>query len=396
MGMMHTRTASRGAIFATLLVLLAAFSIACGPKEKSQALADLERQLQDPSANEVKDAPGASKPYREARQYRRLSLESWGEGKEELSQEYAVLGMLRYRTAAAISEQHEAKARLEEANAKVDESNPEIKALNQEQIKLAEEVNQLELTVAQARRRKEEADRRADAMASQQVNGTNSNDGALRTQLQNKLNEVTAAKLEADAVNASTHAPQKYNPAMNLLKSVRALQSSGTINQQVITDASTALRLFKEAEQAAQASYQEELAKQNPAMRRQNLVTDATANFGAPYVITEPTGARVVLAGAFAKGATYVSASHDGVLKSLVEIAKKYDEFSIYIHGYTSKGDATENLGISQLRARTIKDYLTANGVKASRIETKGHGQDARRYPSDPSQNDRAEVVFSR
>ena len=154
-------------LIATLLAF-AIVSAACGPGPKSQSLTDLERQLQDPSAKEVKTAPGASKPYREARQYRRLALESWEDGKSEVSQEYAVLGMLRYRTAAAISEQHEAKARLETANAKVTNSNPEIKALNQTQLKLSDEVAALEVQVSQARRKSEEAKRRTQALASQQ------------------------------------------------------------------------------------------------------------------------------------------------------------------------------------------------------------------------------------
>lgn len=381
--------------FALVLALLTV--AACGPGPKPQMLDDLELQLQDPSAREVKDAPGASKPYREARQYRRLSLEAWEEGKSELSEEYAVLGLLRYRTAVAISEQHEAKARLDAANAKVGTSNPEIKALNQEQVKLAEEVQALEMQVAQARRQKEEAERRAAALRGQQnMQQANQQDAAKKAQLQSKLNEVQQAKTAADAVNASTHAPAKYNPAVNTLKSIETLLASNQLNDAMLAEAGKALTLFQEAKTEAEPKFQEEREKQNPALRRQKLLADAESTFGGPYVVTEPAGARVVLAGAFGRAQTQVDPGSQRLLQELATLAKKYDEFTIYIEGYTSKGDATENLGISQLRAKAVKDYLEANGVKGSRIETKGQGQDRPRYPSDPSKNDRVEVVFTR
>lgn len=382
-------------IAAATTVALALALTACGPGPKSQALDDLERQLQDPTAREVKEAPGATRHYEEARQYRRLALESWEEGKEEISEEYAVLGLLRYRTAAAIAEQHEAMARLESANAAVATANPEIKALNDEQLKLAEEVRQLEMQVAQARRRKEEADRRQQAFAQQQSGQTGTTDPAMQQALRNKLNEVESARRAADAVDAATHAPQKYNPAANALKSVQTLLASGKASQPMIDEANTALTLFREAEEAARPKFEVAQEKLNPALRRQKLSTAAQAQFGASNVISEAAGVRVVLAGAFDPGSSTVKASASGRLDALVQLAKSYDEFTLFVEGYTSKGDATENLGLSQLRARSVRDHLAANGVKTSRIETKGQGQDRPRFGPTSSENDRVEVVFT-
>lgn len=379
------------------LILMLGLVAACGSGPKSQALSDLERQLQDPSASEVKEAPGARKPYREARQYRRLALEAWDEGKGELSEEYATLGMLRYRTAVAISEQSEAKERLEEANAKVAESNPEIKALNQEQIKLADEVAELERQVAMARRKKEEAERRKKALAGQEAaQQTQQQDQAKLTAIKNKLVEVESAQKKAEQVNAATHAPEKYNPAVNAVKSIRTLLNSNQANDEMLADANRALQLFQEAEKAARPKYEEAQEKQNPALRRQKIQADAESVFGGPYTFAEPAGVRVVLAGAFPTDSSTVSGSHQRLLDELTTLAKKYDEFSIYVEGYTRKGDATENLSLSQLRARTVKEHLTKNGIKGSRIDTKGQGQDRVRYPRDAAKNDRVEVVFTR
>lgn len=380
----------------TAVALVVALVAACGAGPKSQALDDLERQLQDPSANEVKDAPGASKAYREARQYRRLALESWEDGKDEVSEEYAILGMLRYRTAAAIFDQHAAKARLDAANSQVTTANPAIKALNDEQLKLADEVQQLEMQVAQERRRKEEAERRANAIATQQEVAAAGNNSAQLQQLRTKITEVETAQRTADAVDAATHAPDKYNPAANLLKSVKTLAAGGNSSAAIVADAERALTLFREAEQAAKPEYARAQEKLNPAARRQKLAAEADVAFGGSNVIREPAGVRIVLPSAFGTGSTTIAATQDQKIASLVALAKSYDEFTIYVEGFTRRGDATENLGISQLRARAVKDRLTGGGIANSRVETKGLGQDQPRFGASSPDNDRVEVVFTR
>lgn len=379
------------------VALIAALVASCGPGPKSQQLDDLERQLQDPSAREVKDAPGANKPYREARQYRRLALEAWDEGKDGLSQEYAILGMLRYRTAVAISEQHEAKARLDAANAQVGDTNPEVRALNAEQQKLAEEVRNLEMQVAQQRRVKEEAERRAAALQSQQNMQQNDQaEQARRQRLQAKLDEARRARTAAEGVNAGTHAPAQYNPAVNTLKSVETLMANSPVSEQMIAEAAKAVELFKAARAEAEPKFNEEQEKLDPALRRQRLRADAESTFGGSNVISEPNGARVVFPASFAKGDSAIGGDKRGLFDQLAELAKKYDDFTIHVEGYTSRGDATENLGISQLRAKAVKDLLEARGIKGSRIETRGQGQDRPRYSGGDTQNDRVEVVFTR
>ncbi len=390
---MHYRTFALA-----IVVTLAAMLAACGPGPKSQQLEELERTLQDPRAKEVKDAPGASKPYREARQYRRLALESWEEGKEARSKEYALLGTLRYRTAEAIAEQFENKARLDKANTKIDETNPEISTLNDERNKLAKEVQNLEREVAQARRKAEERERLAKANEQRaNMGGGGTDDAALKQRLQNELRRVEDARRDAQTVDAATHAPQQFNRADNLLKSIRTMMSNGTVSQQLVEQASAATQLFQQAKTAAQPKYDEALAKAKPEARRASVRSDASNSFGSPYVVTEPNGARIILAGLFESGSATISPSKQVMVEELVKLTQKYDEFQVYVEGFTSKkGSATENLGLSQLRARAIKDALTAKGVKNSRIETRGLGQDRIRYPSDASLNDRVEVVLSR
>jgi len=62
-------------------------------------------------------------------------------------------------------------------------------------------------------------------------------------------------------------------------------------------------------------------------------------------------------------------------LDKLIPVFKEYSETDIKIYGYTdSTGSEEFNLKLSEKRAASVKDYLVAKGIKASRFETKGMG----------------------
>ena len=125
-------------------------------------------------------------------------------------------------------------------------------------------------------------------------------------------------------------------------------------------------------------------------------MTTAQAIFGADNVQQEGIGVRIIAPASFSTGTSSITATGSRYLTELSKLAKDYDEFSITIEGFTSRGDATENLSLSQLRARAAEDAMVKAGVKKSRIETKGQGQERLRYPDDRSRNERVEVIFRR
>lgn len=62
-------------------------------------------------------------------------------------------------------------------------------------------------------------------------------------------------------------------------------------------------------------------------------------------------------------------------LDKLLPVFNEYAETDIKIYGYTdSTGPADFNLRLSEQRANSVKDYLVAKGLKASRFVTKGMG----------------------
>lgn len=63
-------------------------------------------------------------------------------------------------------------------------------------------------------------------------------------------------------------------------------------------------------------------------------------------------------------------------LDQLSATLKKYDDTNILVEGHTdATGDESYNKKLSDKRAASVEDYLTANGVAGSRITTKGYGE---------------------
>jgi OOP family OmpA-OmpF porin len=65
------------------------------------------------------------------------------------------------------------------------------------------------------------------------------------------------------------------------------------------------------------------------------------------------------------------------LLDDIVAKMKRYPEIQmILVSGYTDRiGSDAYNIGLSQRRAHTVKDYLVEHGIEGSRIETQGEGK---------------------
>jgi len=63
-------------------------------------------------------------------------------------------------------------------------------------------------------------------------------------------------------------------------------------------------------------------------------------------------------------------------LDKLSGTLKKYDDTSILIEGHTDNtGEVKYNQDLSERRARSVSQYLKAQGVEGSRVTTKGYGE---------------------
>ncbi len=351
---------------------------------------------QDPETRRIKDVPGARGYYDTARKFRVRAQEAYDDGDLDIAREYAVWSVIKYRTAEAIASQQVATERLNKANARIDKINPELTALNQERNKLIAEVGDLEMKVAQAKRAKAERERRAAALNSGGVGTSNPNDAAENGTTDAKIAQVVSAQQQALSVSADKHAAGLYNRANNMLNSIKSMRQNRPVPHSMIrTTADKAIQAFDDAAMKAKPGFHVDVAKKDPAARRAALVTDALAVFGPGAAVAEVNSVRIIAAESHGVGQTTYTSRGQQSVEAIVQLSQKYDEFTISIEAFTSEGDATENLALSQLRARSAQDSLVAGGVPKSRItSSKGQGQDTPRYPGNRIRNERLEFVF--
>ena len=87
-------------------------------------------------------------------------------------------------------------------------------------------------------------------------------------------------------------------------------------------------------------------------------------------------------------------------LNKLVAILNQYPNTNIEIQGHTdSRGTDEYNMGLSQRRANTVRDYLASQGIAGTRMTTRGFGESAPAYSNDTpdgmAQNRRVEFLIT-
>ena len=75
-------------------------------------------------------------------------------------------------------------------------------------------------------------------------------------------------------------------------------------------------------------------------------------------------------------------------LSAAAAVFAKYPDTNILVEGHTDDtGTEQINMDLSQRRAKTVSDFLVANGVSRSRLQTKAYGQAMPKYPNDSEAN---------
>jgi outer membrane protein OmpA-like peptidoglycan-associated protein len=78
----------------------------------------------------------------------------------------------------------------------------------------------------------------------------------------------------------------------------------------------------------------------------------------------------------FDSGKSKLKPSADNALKEVVKILNAYPDNKISVEGHTDNiGSAKFNLKLSEGRARSVAEFLTANGISKDRIDIKGFGK---------------------
>ena len=108
---------------------------------------------------------------------------------------------------------------------------------------------------------------------------------------------------------------------------------------------------------------------------------------------------KLIMPGAitFATDSAEIASAFYAPLNNLATSFKQYEQNTIEIVGHTdSTGSHAYNMSLSQRRAQSVADYLTAQGVSAARLTTRGAGPDqpvaSNATDSGRAQNRRVEV----
>ena len=326
------------------------------------------------------------------------SREEWQSNDLEESRRDAIMANIKLKTALALLEQEQMKAKIQKLSAEQAKAEEESADLSE---KLANESEKLALLQKYVEARKN-ADTEKQRLSAQ-MTSAQAEQQRLSLQLASEQ-KIAAAQLAlrtADTVEASKFAKAEYGAASDMLaKATAELQQNDFAGAQASAEVAKK-NADKATEMAKQLYEQAEQASQNKA-RDEALSRDASGISGAD-VRLERRGdlQRLVIAvpELFSKRKPDIAAGHDGVIDAIAQLLKKYPTYPVQIIGYTdNRGKASELLAISAARAQTVYSALAAKGVETRRLMASGLGGDDPRFDNRTApgraKNNRVEIVF--
>jgi outer membrane protein OmpA-like peptidoglycan-associated protein len=379
----------RPAISARLLPLALAFVAACATPPKPNELDAFEKLKQSPNL----DAARRRAPEMTADAERLLSKsqEEWQSNDLEESRRDALMGSIKLKTALALVEQDQSKARADKASQELGRAEDELGRVNKdlqaanEQIALLQKLKETSSQAAmqQEKMKRELAEQQAAAAA------------------KDKLAAAELALKSADTVDAQNNAKVEYLAAQDSLARAEAQFKAGDYNNAAQT-ADLAKDQAARALQTAKPTYEASESSKSNKARDEALSRDVSGIAGVQVRLDRRGDVQrlvVPLRGLFAKKSTVITPGSDGAIDQLAAIMKKYPTYHILVIGYTdSRGKRDELLALSQARATAVYSALVQRGVESGRMVVSGNGADEpvsdNKSVAGRAQNNRVEVVF--
>jgi len=388
------------ASMAARLAFCSCFLLACATPPRPRELDAYEVLKRNPNVQEAaKRSPdlvsSSDKLGTKAR-------EEWESNDLEESKRDALLAQIKLKTALALLEQEQLKARIQEVSGQQAESEEEYASVSKD---LASETEKLSLLQKYLEARKTAAadkERLAQQMSSEQQKAQ-AEQQRLAQQLATEQ-KIAAAQLSlrtADTVDAGKYAKAEYAAATDMLGKAQAeLKENDYPGAQA--SAEVAKKNADRAVELAKPQYEQaEQASQNKA-RDEALQHDATG-IAAVAVRIERRGElqRLVLAipDLFTKKTTLVDPGHEPVLDAVAALINKYPSYPVQVIGHTdTRGKSGELVALSAARAQSVFSALVSRGVEARRLLVSGLGGDEpiadNKSSSGRAKNNRVEIVF--
>ena len=317
--------------------------------------------------------------------------EEWQSNDLDLSRRDSLMGSIKLKTALALVEYDQSKARADKASADLRVVDDEYGRVNkdlvatQEQIALLQKLKETSSQAAmqQEKMKRELADREAAGQA------------------RDKIAAAELALKGAEQVNAAEYAKVEYQTAKDTLTRARASLDAKDYAM-ASQNADAARDQANRATQTAKPTYEQSASTTASQARNEALARDLSGIPGA-QVRLERRGdvqrAAVPLRGLFARKSTSITPGTEGVLDALAAVMKKYPTYNVLIVGYTdNRGRRDALLARSQAQATAVYSALVGRGVEAKRMVVSGNGSDDpvsdNRTTAGRALNNRVEVIF--
>lgn len=353
---------------------LAAFGlVACGTVPKPQELESFEqvKASQSMYAAAQKRAPEL---VAESDKLFAKSQDEWQSNDIDESRRDALLGSVKLRTAYALVEQDQARARMKAADGEMGKAQEDYGRLTKELTGLNEQI-----------------------VLQKKLAGTKDQAGASE-----KLRGAELALKNAESVNAAKNAQAEYQGATELLARARSEMQAGNYGP-AGTNADLAKAKAEEAFKIAKPTFDKGEQSRTDSALVAALTRDASAIKGTSVKVDrrgEMQRIRVLMTDLFAGRSPVVRANKYYVLDQVADLIKKYPGFAVQVIGHTdSRGRHAQLVAVSTTQAESVFAALVSRGIDAKSATVSGAGPDEPAVPGRSSvaaraQNNRIEVVF--
>jgi outer membrane protein OmpA-like peptidoglycan-associated protein len=326
------------------------------------------------------------------------ATEEWQSNDLEESRKDALLAHVKLKTAIALYDQEQLKAKIQALSAQEAQAEEEYAGLAKD---LASENEKVALAQKYVEARKS-ADTEKQRL-SQQMSSAQAEQQKLKQQMasEQRVSEAQLALRTAETVEASKYAKAEYGAASDMLAKAEAdLKSGDYAGAQA--DAGEAKKNADRATEIAKPLYEQAEQATQGKERNDALSKDAAAIMGASVKLERRGDLQrlvVVVPALFEKRQTGIAPGHDGVLDALATLIKKYPSYPVQVIGYTdNRGKSGELVAISAARAQSVFSALASRGVEARRLMVSGLGGEEpfvdNKSAAGRAKNNRVEIVF--
>lgn len=361
----------------------------CGTPPKPNELEAFEKLKQ--SANYQAAQRRAPDMVAESERLFSKSQEEWQDNSLEDSRRDALMGSIKLKTALALVEYDQSKARADKAGA-------DLRTVEDEYSRVRKDLTATEEQIALLQKLKETS---SQAAMQQEKMKRELADREAQSQAKEKISAAELALKGADQVNAAEYAKVEYLAATDTLARAQAAFKAGDWAVAAST-ADAARDQANRAVQTAKPTYEQSAGNMASQARNEALARDLSGIPGVQVRLDrrgDVQRAAVPLRNLFARKSTVITPGTDSVIDSLAGVMKKYPMYNVLVVGYTdNRGRRDELLALSQARATAVYSGLVSRGVEAKRMVVSGNGADEpvsdNRTAAGRALNNRVEVIF--